>query len=94
MDKSAPEKQDENRPHKRTIACVVVSDKMNKSRVGVAERVVKHRIGKYLRRRTRLMFHDEKNETKIGDQVLIVSTRPLSKSKRFTLEKIVTRPKE
>lgn len=74
----------------KEIRCVVTSDKMTKSRVGVVERLVKHPIaGKYIRRRTKLMFHDAANETKIGDEVLVRQTRPLSAKKKFTLVRVV-----
>jgi len=69
---------------------VVTSDKMNKSRVVTVERLVKHaRYGKYLKRRTKLMFHDEKNESRTGDSVLVIPSRPHSARKRFDLLKIV-----
>ncbi len=74
----------------RPLKVVVTSDKMNKSRVGTIEHLVKHaRYGKYIRRRTKLMFHDEQNETRIGDEVLITQTRPLSCRKKFTLMQVV-----
>ena len=74
---------------------VVVSDKMSKSRVGTTERLVKHPLyGKYLKRRTKMMFHDEKNETRIGDEVLIGATRPLSKKKKFTLLQVVRKAEQ
>ncbi len=69
---------------------VVTSDKMQKSRVVTVERLVKHpRYGKYLKRQTKLMFHDEKNESRIGDSVLIIPSRPHSARKRFDLLKVV-----
>ncbi len=69
---------------------VVTSDKMNKSRVVTVERLVKHpRYGKYLKRCTKLMFHDEKNESRTGDSVLVIPSRPHSARKRFDLLKIV-----
>ena len=56
----------------KPLRCVVTSDSMDKSRVGSVERLVKHaRYNKYIRRRTKLMFHDPKNETQVGDQVLV-----------------------
>ncbi len=74
----------------KVIRCVVVSDKMNKSRVGVFESLVKNsRYHKYMRRRTKYMFHDEKNETKIGDTVEIIQCRPLSSKKTFALQRVV-----
>ena len=74
----------------KPIVCVVVSDKMNKSRVGVTERLIKHpTYKKYLRRNSKIMFHDEKNETKVNDRVQIVPSRPLSTRKKFTLVNII-----
>jgi small subunit ribosomal protein S17 len=74
----------------KPIRVVVTSDKMNKSRVGTFEALYKHeRYGKYLRRRTKYMFHDEKNESAAGDEVLISQTRPLSRRKKFTLLQVV-----
>jgi small subunit ribosomal protein S17 len=74
----------------RPVRCVVVSDKMNKSRVGQFVRLVKHpRYGKYQRFTTKIMFHDEKNISKAGDEVLITQTRPLSARKKFQLLEIV-----
>lgn len=78
--------------HKKTkpISCTVTSDCMDKSRVGVVERLVKHRqYEKYIRRSTKIMFHDEKNEAKVGDKVLIAPSRPHSARKRFSLVKIL-----
>jgi small subunit ribosomal protein S17 len=78
----------------RPIRCVVVSDKMLKSRVAEVVRLVKDaHVEKYIKRTTRIMFHDEKNESKIGDTVLIKSCRPLSAKKRFELASIVVRAK-
>lgn len=69
---------------------VVTSDSMNKSRVAVIERVIKHdRYHKYMKRKTKIMFHDEKNESKVGDFVLISQSRPHSARKRFELLKIM-----
>ena len=79
----------------KPILCTVTSDKMSKSRVGTVERLVKHaRYGKYLKRRTKIMFHDESNESKLGDSVLIIPGRPKSCKKRFDLFKIVEKAKE
>ncbi len=73
----------------RKIRCVVVSDKMDKTRVAKLERKVKHPVvRKYIKKTTKYFFHDEKNESKVGDQVLIVQGRPLSKKKSFTLHNI------
>jgi small subunit ribosomal protein S17 len=79
----------------KPIQCRVVTDKMNKSRVAEVDRLVKHaRYGKFLRRTTRLMFHDETNSTKVGDVVLVESSRPLSAHKKFKLVQIVEKARE
>jgi small subunit ribosomal protein S17 len=63
---------------------VVVSDKMNKSVIVEVSRTVKHSLyGKYGRKRSRFMAHDETNTCQVGDKVRIVETRPLSKRKRW-----------
>jgi small subunit ribosomal protein S17 len=76
----------------RTATGTVVSDKMNKSISVLIERRVKHAIyGKYITRSSKLHAHDESNECKIGDVVTIQETRPLSKTKSWTLVKIEER---
>lgn len=68
----------------------VVSNKCNKTIVVEVERTFKHPLyKKYIKRKNKLMAHDEKNEAKIGDIVEIVETRPLSKRKRWYLYKIL-----
>ena len=74
----------------KEVRCVVTSDKMTKSRVGVVERLVKHPLaGKYIRRRTKLMFHDDTNQTRVGDEVIVRPSRPMSARKKFTLVRVV-----
>tara|TARA_B100000524_G_C23640799_1_gene366577 strand:+ start:557 stop:811 length:255 start_codon:yes stop_codon:yes gene_type:complete len=74
----------ETQKKQKEIRCVVVSDKMDKSRVAKIERRVKHPIvGKYIKKTTKLHFHDEANETKSGDEVYVVQTKPISKTKSF-----------
>lgn len=69
---------------------VVVSDKANKTIKVEISRMVKHaRYGKYLRSHNKFTAHDEKNEAKVGDKVLIVETRPLSKTKRWKLVSVI-----
>lgn len=75
---------------KHLLRCMVCQDKMDKSRVAQSIRLVKHPlVGKYMKRTTKLMFHDEHNETKTGDEVLIYETRPLSAHKSFCLYSVV-----
>jgi len=71
---------------------VVVSNKMQKTIVVEVERLVMHPLyQKYLRRRSRFMAHDEKNDCKVGDRVQIEETRPLSRHKRWSVKSIVER---
>jgi small subunit ribosomal protein S17 len=68
---------------------------MNKTRVVVVERRVPHgKYGKYLTRRSKYKAHDEKNECRLGDLVVIVESRPLSRDKRWRVEKLVDRAQE
>ncbi len=68
----------------------VVSDKMNKSATVLIERKVKHPIyGKFVKKSTKLHIHDENNECGIGDTVQISECRPKSKTKSWTLVKVV-----
>jgi len=70
----------------------VVSDRMDKTIVVSIERLVKHPVyGRYVRKRTKLKVHDEKNECRIGDVVRFMETRPLSKDKRWRFVEIVER---
>lgn len=74
----------------KTKTGVVVSNAMQKSIVVMVERtVIDPTFKKYLRRRNKFMAHDEKNECKKGDMVVIRECRPLSKRKRWMLDKIV-----
>ena len=74
----------------RTLTGQVVSNKMDKTIAVEIERQVRHpTYGKYVRRTTKLLAHDEKNETHPGDVVKIEESRPLSKLKRWTLKEIV-----
>ena len=73
---------------------VVVSNKMDKSIVILVERKVKHpKYGKFVKKSTKFMAHDEKNECNIGDTVRIMETRPLNKNKCWRLVEIVERAK-
>ncbi len=74
----------------RTQQGRVVSDKMDKSIVVAIERFVKHPIyGKFMKRTTKLHAHDENNECSLGDTVEIRECRPLSKTKSWTLVRVV-----
>ncbi|CAL4325115.1 30S ribosomal protein S17 [Buchnera aphidicola] len=68
----------------------VISDKMQKTAVIAVERFVKHPIyGKFIKRTTKLHFHDEKNECDIGDTIEIRECRPISKKKSWILLRIL-----
>jgi small subunit ribosomal protein S17 len=80
------------RGNRRVEVGVVTSDKMNKTRRVEIPRLVKHpRYGKYIRRRTVCHVHDETNESRLGDTVEIMETRPLSKTKNWRLVRVVTK---
>src|SRR3954447_23164223 len=82
----------EQRGKRRVETGVVTSDKMNKTRRVEIPRLVKHaRYGKYIRRRTVCHVHDERNESRAGDTVEIMETRPLSKTKHWRLVRVVTK---
>ena len=83
------------RPLLRTIEGVVASDKGNKTIKVVVNYQTKHpKYGKYLKRRTSLHAHDEKNEAREGDLVEIAECRPLSKTKHHRLLRIVQKAPE
>ena len=83
------------RPLLRTIQGVVASDKGNKTIKVVVNYQTRHpKYGKYLKRRTVLHAHDEKNEAKEGDTVEIAECRPLSKTKHHRLLRIVQKAPE
>lgn len=78
----------------RTQQGRVTSDKMDKSIVVTIERFVKHPIyGKFVKRTTKLHAHDENNECGLGDLVEIKECRPLSKTKSWTLVKVLEKAK-
>lgn len=75
---------------KKTIVGIVSSDKMDKSRTVLVEAVKKHpTYGKYVGSRTKFMAHDAENKSKIGDKVVLIETRPLSKNKRWQIQEIL-----
>ena len=72
---------------------VVRTNRMEKTVVVELERTVLHsRYKKYLRRRSRVKAHDERNECEVGDRVVIVECRPLSREKRWRVSRILNRP--
>ena len=80
------------RGKRKTLTGVVWSDKMEKTVIVMVNRLVLHPVyKKYIRKRKRVKAHDEKNECRIGDKVLLIETRPLSKQKRWRVKEILTR---
>jgi small subunit ribosomal protein S17 len=75
---------------KRVALGVVTSDKASKTRQVEIPRLVKHpKYGKYLRRKTTCLVHDEDNQSASGDTVEIIESRPRSKTKRWELVRVV-----
>ncbi|MCD4680278.1 MAG: 30S ribosomal protein S17 [Bacteroidales bacterium] len=84
----------ETRKLRKERTGLVVSDKMDKSIVVLIERKVKHPMyGKFVKKTTKFIAHDEKNDCNEGDTVKIMETRPLSKNKCWRLVEIIERAK-
>ena len=82
----------EEKKAQRTITGRVVSDKMDKSVSVAIERLIKHPVyGKYIRRTSKVMAHDETNQCKLGDRVTISECRPISKNKSWSVVSVVER---
>ena len=82
------------RGNRKTRTGVVVSDKMDKTIVVEIRTRVKHPLyGKIMDRTTRLKAHDEENACGVGDRVMVMETRPLSKDKRWRLTQIIEKAK-
>jgi small subunit ribosomal protein S17 len=79
----------------RTVTGKVVSNKMQKTITVVVERYEPHpRYGKYIRRTTRLLAHDENSEGREGDVVAIEQCRPMSRHKSFRLVRVISRAEQ
>jgi small subunit ribosomal protein S17 len=80
---------------RRTVTGQVVSDKMDKTVSVSIERLIKHPVyGKYIRRTTKVLAHDESNECKAGDRVTISECRPMSKRKAWQVVNVDERAPE
>jgi len=80
------------RGKRKILTGVVWSDKMDKTVIVMVNRLVLHPVyKKYIRKRKKVRAHDEKNECRIGDKVLLIETRPLSKEKRWRVKEILAR---
>jgi small subunit ribosomal protein S17 len=76
----------------RTVTGRVVSNGMNKTAAVAVERLVKHPVyGKFIRRTSKVLVHDENNEAQIGDTVEIAECRPLSKRKSWRIVNFLER---
>src|SRR6476469_6043133 len=85
----------DERGKRRVEIGVVTRDKTNKTRRVEIPRLVKHaRYGKYIKRRTICYVHDEQNQSRLGDTVEIMETRPLSKNKNWRLLRVVRKAPE
>ncbi|NIM18644.1 MAG: 30S ribosomal protein S17 [Candidatus Latescibacteria bacterium] len=79
-----------DRKHRKTFVGVVESNAMDKTAVVKIQRLVKHPIyGKYIKQTAKLKAHDPENACGVGDKVKVISTRPLSKTKRWRLVEII-----
>ncbi len=84
----------EQRSKKLTVKGIVVSIKMDKTVVVRAERLVKHAVfHKFIKRYVKYKAHDEQNACRVGDKVLIVESRPLSREKRWRMLEILEKAK-
>jgi small subunit ribosomal protein S17 len=82
----------ETKKKPRTMTGRVVSNKMDRTIAVLIQWTVKHPLyGKYLRRTTKVLAHDENNECSEGDLVVIESSRPISKRKSWRLQKVVAK---
>ena len=89
MENTAPKETKSNRKERTGV---VVSDCQNKTIVVEVTRTMSHKLyKKVLKRKKRYHAHDENNEAKVGDKVVIAETRPLSKLKRWRLKEIISR---
>ncbi|MCC5869398.1 MAG: 30S ribosomal protein S17 [Gammaproteobacteria bacterium] len=95
MSAESAEIQGESAKRERILSGRVTSNKMDKSVSVSVERLERHPVyGKFVRRTTKLMAHDENNECREGDTVIIAETRPLSKRKAWRVVTIVERAPE
>lgn len=82
------------RNSRRTVIGIVVSDKMDKTISVEVSRSIKHPVyKKFITRSKKVKAHDENNVAKVGDKVLVMETRPLSKTKRFRLVEVLEEAK-
>lgn len=81
-----------DRGKRKTLVGVVSGDKMDKTVVVAVNRLVLHPVyKKYIRKKKKVRAHDERNDCHVGDKVLLIETRPLSKMKRWRVKEILER---
>ncbi|HEX5554690.1 MAG TPA: 30S ribosomal protein S17 [Chitinophagaceae bacterium] len=84
----------EDRNLRKTRIGVVSGNRMDKTILVTVQRRLKHPLyGKFVKKSTKYMTHDEKNECTVGDRVRIMETRPLSKNKRWRLVEVIEKAK-
>jgi small subunit ribosomal protein S17 len=89
---TAPKAERSEHGNGRVVTGIVTRDKTAKTRRVEIDRLVRHaRYGKFVKRRTVCYVHDEANESHLGDTVEIIECRPMSKTKRWKLVKVVTK---
>ena len=82
----------EARGKRKVMQGIVVSDKSSKTRIVAVERTIKHPLyGRIIRVKSKFSVHDEKNESKMGDLVSIMESRPMSRTKRWILTAVVNK---
>ncbi len=92
--KAAEVKNQSQRPRPRTREGLVLKDGTAKTRIVVVTRLVREaRFQKVTRRRVKYAVHDEKNESHTGDQVRIIETRPISRTKRWKVVEVLEKAK-
>ena len=80
------------RGKQKTLVGVVTSDKMEKTVIVMVNRLVLHPVyKKYVRKRKKIKAHDEQNQCHMGDKVLLIETRPLSREKRWRVKEVLER---
>jgi small subunit ribosomal protein S17 len=95
MNDASDASKDAGKTVQRTVTGRVVSDKMNKSVSVAIERLIRHpEYGKYVRRTSKVLAHDENNECKTGDRVEIRECRPISRHKAWRVVNILERAPE
>ena len=95
MDNQQKPDTSDQRGSRRTMVGVVTSDKMDKTVVVSVTRQVRNpRFGKYETKRAKYKAHSERNDVHVGDRVLLVESRPLSKDKRWRVQKLLEKARQ